>query len=132
MPQIGPWAHVVAVVKFVYVYPVKNDVDVQAAAEKLLELFDTKAVPYFERYGSLEAIDHLLNDLPKQETPHRGYPMPRAASGLIVAKLVSRPNYLELLETYRSALAKLNGGFYLPQFEALAKSLEKIERAKRE
>lgn len=106
-----------------YVYPVATNGDVPLVADKLLGLFDEKAPPYFEKFGSLEAIDHLLNDHPDEHTPHCPYGLARETRGLIVAKLVGRANYGELEAYYRSRIMKINSGFYAPQFEALVTSL---------
>jgi hypothetical protein len=112
-----------------YRCPVTTDDDVLPVADKLMVLFETKAIPYFERYGSLEAIDHLLNDRLDERVPGCSFGLPRETRGLIVAKLVARPNYQELVEFYRSRIVKVSSGFHVPQFEALVASLETLQPA---
>lgn len=106
-----------------YTSVIATDEDLQIAALKLLALFDDKALPFFRHYGNLQAIDHLLNDRPYEHTPLCAYGISRETRGLIVARLVGRSNYSELEAYYRSRILKLNGGFFVTQFEALVSSL---------
>jgi hypothetical protein len=112
-----------------YRCPITTDDDVLPVVERLMVLFETKAIPYFERYRSLEAIDHLLNDQLDERVPGCSFGLPRETRGLIVAKLVDRPNYQELVEFYRSRIVKVSSGFHVPQFEALVVSLEALQPA---
>lgn len=109
-----------------YRCPISTDDEVLPVAERLMVLLETKAIPYFEQYGSLEAIDHLLNDQLDERVPGCSFGLPRETRGLIVAKLVARPNYQELVEFYRSRIIKISGGFHAPQFEALVASLNEL------
>src|SRR5690606_21272559 len=79
-------------------------------------------------YSSLEAMDHLLNDRPSETMAHCRYGLPRESRGLIVAKLVGRPDYDVLKDYYRSRIAKISGGFYVTQFEALIALLEQKDQ----
>jgi len=123
----GSLANLEGVALRTYTFPVMTDDDVRPVAEQLVALFDAKAVPYFDRYGSLQMIDHVLNDDPSKYTPNCPYGLPRETRGLIVAKLVGRSSYGELEAYYRSRLVKLNDGFYAPQFEALVASIATLE-----
>jgi hypothetical protein len=100
--------------------------DVLAVADELAALIRSIGLPYFERFHSIDAIDRELNDRPTQRTPHRAAPWLRCSTGLIVAKLVNRPNYQALAEIYAALLSQSDGGFYLPRFQALQKDLEAL------
>lgn len=107
-------------------YYLAKSEDVSIVARQLIRIFQTKALTYFTAYSSLKAIDHALNDYPLEKTPHRIMEWLRASTGLIVAKFVDRDNYNELKEVYRAKVARLDRGFYLPQFNALVEDLEKV------
>jgi hypothetical protein len=51
----------------------------------------------------------------------------RCSTGIIVAKLVGRPNYDEVAAYYLKALTKSGKGFYLKWFEPLLKFLETVK-----
>jgi hypothetical protein len=123
----GSLANLEALPIATYRCPVTSDDDVLPTVERLMVLFEGKAQAYFARYGSLQAIDQLLNDRPSEPVPGCGFGLPRETRGLIVARLVGRANYLEILTFYRARLAKLNIGSYLAQFDALATSLSSVE-----
>ena len=99
---------------------VETDVDVITASEQILRVFREFALPYFARFSELSAIDAELNDHPLERTPNRPVPWLRCASGLIVAKLVERPNYTELVQVYGDLMSRADKGFYLGRFRALA------------
>jgi hypothetical protein len=108
------------------VFVLESESQVAAVAEEILNVFREVALPYFERWGSLAAIDAELNNSPGERTLHRALAWYRCSTGIIVAKLVGRPNYEELAAFYTEVMTKDNKGFYLKRFEALLKSLEKV------
>ncbi len=93
--------------------------------QDVLKIFHEFAVPYFERYGSLRAIDNELNGDPRSMTHQRSLPWFRCSTGIIVAKLVARPDYEELASFYLDVMR--NHKFYLKYFQPLLKSLEDVE-----
>lgn len=97
--------------------------DVPRAVVELERLFREVALPYYERFSDLCEIDRVLNDEPNARTPHRGMNWLRCATGLIVARLVGRPNYDELVAVYRKTLETTDKGFYVSRFEDLVDSL---------
>jgi hypothetical protein len=92
----------------------------------ILEIFRGFAIPYYERWGNLVAIDAEINGNPEINSPHRPLPWYRCTTGLIVARLVGRSNYGELVAAYANIMTQNNKGFYLSRFQALVKSLESI------
>jgi hypothetical protein len=104
-----------------------SESDVHLVAQDLLRIFWQIAIPYFERWGSLEAVDAELNDDPTRPTLHRSLAWFRCSTGIIVAKLVGRPDYEQLAATYGDIMTRDNDGFYLKFFKELLKSLENVE-----
>ena len=60
-------------------------------------------------------------------TSHRGLAWFRCSTGIIVAKLVGRPDYEQLAAFYLDVMTRDNKGFYLKRFQPLLKSLESVE-----
>jgi hypothetical protein len=79
----------------------------------------TEAERYWERYADLHEVDHALNDHPAEPTPHRPLPWLRCATGVIVARLVGRPDYERVVRVHHGQMRLWSDGFYLPRFEAL-------------
>lgn len=83
------------------------------------------AIPYFNKFASVYAIDAELNSRPTERTPNRGFPWLRCSTGIILAKLVGRPDYDTFVKIYSDVLTRSNEGFYLKRFEALLDSLRR-------
>jgi len=96
-------------------------------AEQLMHIFRTVAIPYFQRWSSIAAIDAELNDHPERPTVHRGMGNSRCSTGIIVAKLVGRRNYDQLADYYLKVMTKNNKGFYFKWFLPLLESLKTIK-----
>jgi hypothetical protein len=101
--------------------------EVVALSQKVAGVFREFALPYFDRWGSLAAIDAELNDRPSEPTRHRALAWFRCSTGIIVAKLVGRPDFDQLAALYTDVMTRDNRGFYLPRFQELVKSLESTE-----
>lgn len=80
---------------------------------------------WYSRFSQIENIDRELNDYPNQDTPNRPMPWLRCTTGIIVAKLVARPNYNLLVSVYTQTMQGFSNGFYWPRFEALLIDLER-------
>lgn len=93
------------------------------AAEEGLRAAVEEAERYWARYADLRAVDAALNDRPEEDTPHRPLPWLRCCSGLIVARLVERPDAEALARIYTEEMRVWSDGFYLPRFEALTRYL---------
>jgi hypothetical protein len=100
--------------------------EVAFVAEQVMRVFHDFALPYFERFGTLSAIDAELNTRPTERTPNRVAPWLRCATGIIVARLVGRSDYRQLIETYSDVMTHSDKGFYLKRFRALVQSLDAI------
>ncbi len=97
--------------------------DIPQVADALIRVLHDFAVPWFKRFSSLPAIDAELNDKPSERTPNRVAPWLRCATGSIVARLVDRPQYDELVAVYLDTMRSSDKGFYLVRYQALLDSL---------
>jgi hypothetical protein len=95
--------------------------------EKIIDVFRTVGLPYYDKWKSLPAIDAELNGDPARRTLHRGLAWFRCSTGLIVAKLVGRRDYATLADIYTEIMTQDNKGFYLKRFQALKQSLNSVE-----
>ena|SRR5690242_19714893 len=102
----------------------RQNSEVLTTAKEIVSVFKKIALPYFQKYDSIKAIDAELNSEPTKLTLHRIAPWLRCATGIIVAKLVNRPNYDQLVQVYSKVMSSSDKGFYFRRFKALVKSLE--------
>jgi hypothetical protein len=100
--------------------------DISESTEYIMRLFQDFALAYFDRFSSLAAIDAELNDHPTQPTHNRPAAWLRCSTGVIVAKLVGRPNLTELIDVYTDVMTRMDKGFYLKRFESLVRSLQTL------
>lgn len=105
-------------------FVVQSEASVVPVAAEIVNVFRQAAIPYFAKYEQLREIDIELNDRPTERTQHRVAPWLRCSTGLIVARLVGRSDYRSLLSIYEDVMRRVDNGFYLPRFEALARQLE--------
>ncbi|MDH6125482.1 hypothetical protein [Kitasatospora sp. GP82] len=96
--------------------------DVGEAVRRLISTVEP-AERYFARFSDLAEVDRELNSHPECRTPNRPMPWLRCSTGLIVARLVGRPDYGLLLAAYREQMATVNDSFYLARFTRLARDL---------
>jgi hypothetical protein len=94
--------------------------------ERLVNAFIDVALPYYAAFSSLAAIDHELNTEPLVPSPNRRSPWLRGSTGLIVARLVGRVNYRQLVDAYRGVIERVDA-FHLRDYDALVTRLESIE-----
>lgn len=96
--------------------------DIHEAASVLEGLFTRYGEPYLEKHKTLEDVDRVLNETPGVRTIHSS--LPRSAGyGLIVAALLNRDDFEELVRKHRAGVAKLSRGFYLEWFDRLVEDL---------
>jgi hypothetical protein len=99
---------------------------VEHVSEQIMNVFREYALPFYERWGSLKAIDAAVNAKPEERVLYRSLAWFRCSTGLITARLTGRADYEKLLQTYTEIMKKDNKGFYFKWFEPLTKSLEEI------
>jgi hypothetical protein len=107
---------------------IESDADLAPASKNVMQIFREIAIPYYTRWSILQEIDAALNNNPSERASYLrgGGAWFRCSTGLIVAKLVKRQNYDQLVALYSDAMAKDNSGFYLKHFQALVESLDSV------
>jgi hypothetical protein len=106
---------------------VESGSDVAMMAGQIVGTFHEFAMPYYERWGSLIAIDAELNSKPSERSHHRPLAWQRCSTAIIAAKLVGRPDYDQLAGFYTEVMKRDNKGFHLGRFQALLMTLKSIE-----
>ncbi len=106
--------------------PLATAAQVETATDQLMEIFREYALPFYDRWGSLEAIDAAVNANPHERVLYRSLAWFRCSTGLITARLTGRQDYDRLFHAYTEIMKKDNKGFYLKWFEPLTKALETI------
>jgi hypothetical protein len=95
-----------------YRYKIKTEEDIKEWGKILRKFYQEYAVPFFEKYNSIAAIDKLLNDTPTEKVIYCDDLGWRIIKGLIAAKLNSNPKYKELRDYYKSEVqSKFKGHF---------------------
>jgi hypothetical protein len=103
---------------------VKDEKSMHHAVKQIMKNFHKLAVPFFERYGNLEELDRALNTRPGSlDYELGGVPTHRASYGLIIAKLLDRPDFDYLADMFDRQLAFVSDGFYLKWFRPLVQDL---------
>ena len=100
--------------------------DVDPAIDRAKSAFRDVAVPYFAQYCSLKQIDAALNDNPEEPCIHMLNERARCSRGLIVAKLLNRRNYSELVQIYDRKVARAGAMTYKKYFRPLVAELEQV------
>lgn len=95
-------------------FELTNETQISDIVSGLLELFENIAMPFFEKYNNLEAIDEQLNSNVK-DVSLTGY-ISKGTTSLITAKLMKREDYDELESAYQSYYEWFSDGFYLPRY----------------
>jgi len=108
-------------------FPLKSEADISPIAHKVAAVFRDFALPYYEKFSSLQAIDAELNNNPTERTRNRSDNWLRCSTGIIVARLVRRPDYNALAKIYAKIMEQSDGGFHLKTFCALLESLKSVE-----
>lgn len=100
--------------------------DVKPACKFILQLFKDIAIPFFEEYDNLIAIERHVNEEPLRELAIIN-PIFRGSKGLIMAKLVGNCQFPQLKRVYTEFYSNFADGFYLDDFEKVVVSLKSIE-----
>ncbi|WP_316795506.1 hypothetical protein [Pedobacter agri] len=83
---------------------IENEHDISHLIEIIPKYLDEVILPYFENNSSIERVDELLNEYPKNMSVHNNmYPL-RANIAIIAAKLNCNHRFNELLEIYEKEL----------------------------
>ena len=79
--------------------------------EKVLSMFNSVALPYYQRFNTIDDIDSVLNDNPTEVSVHANAQYFRCPNALIVAKLAKRQDYNELEKIYNERMSTVSEVF---------------------
>jgi hypothetical protein len=105
-----------------YQVTLNDEANLQAATARVVAIFREKAEPYFAQFGTLAAVDSAVNEHPVDDCVHRDMAWLRCSTGVIVARLVGRPNYDQLVSMYQETV-RTKSPHLLPRFESLLNDL---------
>jgi len=95
---------------------------INSVVEKLFELFENVALPFFGKFSNLSAIDEQLNYNINDTTLTGG--IFKGTKSLIIGKLMKRNDFDELERVYQSYYISFADGFYLPEYLRLKELLK--------
>jgi hypothetical protein len=105
----------------IYRFQLMEESQIDVIVQNLFLLFQEVALPFSERFNTLEKIDRALNiDLKDTSLTGGIY---KGSKSLIIAKLVGRGNYKELEDFYLNYYKVFANGFYLPEYKRLTELL---------
>lgn len=104
---------------------IRSERDIEAANEDIRNYFKDVAIPYYQKNGNLKRIDEILNDNPTKVSVHANTQSFRCMKGLIVAKLIGRENFDELLFEYDKKMRTMSD-LSKNRYEAVKKHLENL------
>jgi hypothetical protein len=96
-----------------YRFKIKNQEDIIEWGKIVRRFYEEYAVPFFEKYNSINAIDKLLNDHPTEKVIYLDDLGWRIIKGLISAKLNKNPKYNELRDYYKSEVESKFQGYFM-------------------
>ena len=89
-----------------------------------LRLFKEVALPFFEKYNTIQELDKVINvEEGESIFPRKIY---EGHLGIILAKLANNPKFNFFEQKYREYYKKDYGGFYLKEYEDVLKVVEKV------
>jgi len=91
----------------------------QLSAKSMLHQFQEKGKPFFDQYGTLNALDLFYNENPEKSIPLIHNQINRCFRGITISKLTQSDRFDYLTVTYRTVLEKR----YAPQV-----TLDKFDR----
>lgn len=96
-----------------YRYKIKIEDDIKEWGEIVRKFYEEYAIPFFEKYNTVDAIDKLLNDNPTEKVIYLDDLGQRIIKGLIAAKLNNNPKYNELRDYYKSEVESKFQGYFM-------------------
>jgi hypothetical protein len=95
-----------------YRYRIKNIEDIKEWGKIVRTFYNEFAVPFFEKYSTVDSIDKLLNEHPTEKLDYKTLDW-RIIQGLIAAKLNNNPKYNELRDYYKSEVESQFQGYFM-------------------
>ncbi len=99
---------------------VTDEASIGEAVQHFREQLAEKGLPFLQQYSRLQSLDELINDNPQATVPLLHNQINRCFRAIVTAKLLQRPDFLQLTAHYRQFLEE--------ELYAPAQTLEKYER----
>ena len=96
-----------------YRYRINTIKDVEEWGKIVRKFYGEYAVPFFNKYNTVSAIDGLFNDNPKEKVMYCEDLPQRIIKALIAAKLNNNPKYNELRDYYKSEVESKFQGYFM-------------------
>jgi hypothetical protein len=96
-----------------YRYKIKTQEDIIEWGKIVRTFYEEYAVPFFEKYNTVDAIDKLLNENPSERVVILDDLGWRIIKGLIAAKLNNNPKYNELRNYYKGEVESKFQGYFM-------------------
>lgn len=113
-----------------YRYKIQTQEDIIEWGKIVRKFYEEYAVPFFEKYNSVDAIDKLLNENPTEKVIYLDDLGWRIIKGLIAAKLNNNPKYNELQDYYKSEVESKFQGYFM--YEKCMKTIEFLDNHSQE
>ncbi len=100
-----------------------EDSDLNEFYTMTLRLFKEVAIPFFEKYNSIQELDKAIN-VEEGKSIFSGYKF-EGNLGIILAGLSGNPNFSFFEQKYRYYYTKTYKGFYLKEYEDILRAVKK-------
>jgi hypothetical protein len=104
-------------------FDLTEEKDIEICFTGIIKLFKKIALPFFDKYEDIEAIEKAIN-VKEGDSIFSGIKY-EGNMGIILAKLVNNPDYNFFKQKYLKYYSENYDGFYLEEFENILKILEK-------
>ncbi|MEX6690942.1 hypothetical protein QTN47_25760 [Danxiaibacter flavus] len=103
--------------------------DASESSTLLIKYFEDVALPYYEKYANWLALDNILNNSINQvkSSIHCRIETERDLRGIILAKLINRPDLNDIIKVHYRRLISFNSSEYMIEYEKLLKLLPQIQ-----
>lgn len=102
-----------------------EDSDINEFYTMTVKLFKEVALPFFEKYNSIQELDKAIN-VEEGESIFSGYKY-EGNLGIILAKLVNNPKFDFFEQKYREYYKKDYSGFYLKEYEDVLRAVKEYQ-----
>lgn len=113
-----------------YNFKIQTHEDIKEWGKIVRKFYEEYAVPFFEKYNSIDAIDKLLNENPTEKVIYLDDLGWRIIKGLIAAKLNNNPKYDELRDYYKSEVESKFQGYFM--YDKCMKTIDFLDSHSRE
>lgn len=121
----GSWRNTIRDPKIRGMFRVEGSSDISAAVKWVESDFLEFAIPMFEKFTTLEALDSLFNSTPSSDAGYAGNSDNKATRGIITAAILRRNDFDRLAAEHRRKLQTVDQGIHVKAFDALERHLRK-------